>query len=185
MIGYWCAHYRGLHSFVVSAEGCCQEGFRKTGGKRRRKGSSEALVVAPCTRQRSSASLDPPKGEERETGMLDALPVWWTIRRWLWRKSGALPSTGSFVDRFYLSNLDTRVPVASSAYIEIATKKYTLRYYHKRAANLWGGSGFDCRKMSGLWGFFLKTDRDGEAKAFASCLVTFLASPRIFIFTKE
>lgn len=60
-----------------------------------------------------------------------------------------LPGASS-IDRFYLSNLDTRVPVASSAYIEIATKKYTLRYYHKRAANLWGGSGFDCRKMSGL-----------------------------------
>ena len=39
MIGYWCAHYRELHSFVVSSEGRARRVSGRQGGKWRRKGN--------------------------------------------------------------------------------------------------------------------------------------------------
>lgn len=78
MIGYWCAHYRGLHSFVVSF-GCCGRMFREDRaenvglGKKGKRGKGAFLVVP------FSHDFPNRKSRKEKPEMLDALQVWWTI----------------------------------------------------------------------------------------------------------
>ena len=122
MIGYWCAHYRELHSFVVSSEGRARRVLGRQGGKRRRKGNRSIALLLRVEDRSLASSLDPwsKKRKKGETGRLDALQVWWTIRRWLCTKSATFPSTRSCrrVGRFYLSSLDTRTSL-SIGYLDV------------------------------------------------------------------
>ena len=120
MIGYWCAHYRELHSFVVSSEGRARRVSGRQGGKWRRKGNRsiafllnvlKIVRLPPCSILGKKKKEKKKKRKKKETTRLDALQVWWTIRRWLRVKGTAFPSTRScrrVVNRFYLSSLDTR-----------------------------------------------------------------------------